>query len=581
MRQVYLSLFSLLLSITGFSQQKSSVKWGEEFKLRKGTTGLNVILADKTGAYLQESHIVMKSYYVFSATYKQSATLVKVNANLSEVYRHSFNKELKGKEFFQFFACRDNLFIFSTVYSKRDKKLDIFAAKVDKGSGALAGAWKQVSSLPQEKASNSVQLRIAYSADSTNMVIVSSVEGKSRNEYKVQEFDSNLKASGKPIRISNEFEPKKYQLEDLLYTSNHKVILVGRVYEYEEGKRKKEKFLDFDHYNIRLYDENGKQESQINTSIKGKWLVSSKLLQEKNKDLVLAAFYSNDKKARTIDGLLVQRLDVATGKIISTSDKQINNSLLMASQDNAADEDGDDEKAAKDKKPSRDSLRKAQADDEVFSRYVQFKNIFHTSDGGLILLAEEYRSEQFTNQYYTPGTNGTPGRWTTTNYTIFRFGDLVMCKIDSQGNIAWLQVLPKHQVERYTTSQRSGIAATSYFYDWGTFSGLIGPLYSGFGALKTEGKIDIILNDNAKNSAVTQAGDKAKNASNMGKSDCFILSVDEMTGNIHRKKLFSNEGIPTAMPQLGYVTGNDMYLIGRTNRALAKTKIAIGKLSLR
>lgn len=583
MRKVYLSLFSLLLSITGFSQQKSSIKWGEEFKLRKGTTDLNVILADKTGAYLQESHIAMSSYNVFAGSYKESAILVKLNTDLSEVYRHDFDKELKGKTFAQFFACKDNLFIFSSDYNKRDKKLDVFAAKVDKGSGELTGDWIQVTSLPQEQSSSEVQLRIAYNADSTNMVIVSSVEGKARNEYEVLEFDKNLKASAKPIRISNEFEPKKYQLEDLVYTASHKVILVGRVYEYEEGKKKKEKFLDFNHYNIRLYDENGKQESQINTSIKGKWLISSKVLQERNKELVLAAFYSNDKKAGTVDGLLVQRIDATSGKMISTSDKQINNSLLTRGQDNsdADDDDDDDKKAAKDKKSSGESSKKSEEDDEVFSRDVQFRKIFYTSDGGLILLAEDYRRDEFTNQYYTPGTNNMPGRWTTTTYSIFRSGDLVMCKIDTQGNIPWVQVLPKHQIERYNTGQRSGIVATSYFANTGNFFGLIMPFYSSFGATKTEGKIQIILNDNPKNSAITQAADKAKNVGEMGKSDCFILEVDEITGNINRKKLFSNEGIPTAMPRFGYFAGNDMYLIGRTNRTLAKTKIAVGKVSLR
>ena len=72
------------------------------------------------------------------------------------------------------------------------------------------------------------------------MVVVSSIEGKEKNTYQVQEFDKNLTPAAKPVDITNEFDPKTFQLEDVLYTINKKIILVGRIYEYEEGKKKKE-----------------------------------------------------------------------------------------------------------------------------------------------------------------------------------------------------------------------------------------------------------------------------------------------------------------------------------------------------
>ena len=76
------------------------------------------------------------------------------------------------------------------------------------------------------------------------------------------------------------------------------MILVGRLYEYQEGKKKKDKFLDFANYNIRLYNEQGKQQTEISTSINGKWLTSTNLVLEKNKDLVLVAFYNNNKRGK-------------------------------------------------------------------------------------------------------------------------------------------------------------------------------------------------------------------------------------------------------------------------------------------
>ena len=100
----------------------------------------------------------------------------------------------------------------------------------------------------------------------------------------------------KPVDITNEFDPKTFQLEDVLYTINKKIILVGRVYEYEEGKKKKNKFLDFANYNIRLYDEKGKQQAEVNTNINGKWLISTKLVQKADKDLVLGCILQQCKE---------------------------------------------------------------------------------------------------------------------------------------------------------------------------------------------------------------------------------------------------------------------------------------------
>src|ERR1700704_4403199 len=101
MKQWILLLASFCFCLCCFSQ-RAKVIWGDEFKLHKGSTDLDVVYADKSGVYLQESHLAMKGYFVIGASVRTSATLIKVDKNLSELYRNDFNKELKGKEFEQF-----------------------------------------------------------------------------------------------------------------------------------------------------------------------------------------------------------------------------------------------------------------------------------------------------------------------------------------------------------------------------------------------------------------------------------------------------------------------------------------------
>lgn len=573
--KIGISLFLLLsISFACFSQ-KPKITWGDEFRLRKGSTDLDVVHSDKTGVYLQESHLALKSYYVIAASVRTSATLIKLDKNLGEVYRNSFNKELKGKEFEQFFVLQDKVFMVASVSNKKDRTLDIFSAEVDKSTGDLLGDWQPMSTLQKDEKKDDINFKLVHNADSSRIVVVSSVEGKEKNTYQVQEFDKNMKGS-KAVTVTNEFDPKTFQLEDVLYTLDKKIILVARIYEYQDGKKKKDKYLDFANYNVRVYDPKGKQLNEINTNINSKWLISTKLVMEKEKDLVLAAFYSKEKRGN-VDGMLVQRIDPNTGKVKSTSEKEINNSMLsiIEDDDNAGDDSGGDDESKAERK-EREKLDKIKDEGEGFSRYMQFRIIFYTPDNGLVILAEKYHTYTYTTQSYSAGSNASPGRWTTRTYTVYESGDLMMCKTDAAGNIGWLQVIPKQQREIIQTGSNNGMTGFSTSF----FSRMNMPFYSGFAALKNSGTINIILNDNPKNAEVLRPGQKVKIVTRFNNSHCFVISIDPATGKYTRKMFFSNAGNPTAMPRLGSVIGNEMYIVGKEDRLLGKTKIAIARINV-
>ncbi len=566
-----LLLVAALLSLSSLAQ-KPKITWGDEFKLRKGSTDLEVVYADKSGVYLQEGHLALKSYFVIGATARSSATLVKLDKSLAEVYRNDFNRELKGKEFVQFFVVQDRMFLFASDYEKRERTLNVFGAEVNKSSGELMGDWAMITSFQKEEKKDDINFKLTYNADSSKMVVISSIEGRDKNEYTVQEFDKTLKPTGKPVTISNEFNPKTFQLEDVLYTMNKKIILVGRVYEYQEGKKKKDKFLDFANYNIRLYDEQGKQQKEINTNVNGRWLNSTKLVQERNQDLVLAAFYSNQRKGKSIDGMLVQRINPVSGDVIGTSEKQINYSLLTGDPDES-DVDSD-EKESREERKEREKLDKIKDEGEAFSRYMKFQNIFYTADGGIVIVAEKYHHYLYTTQSYSPGTGTSPGQTTTRTYAVYECGDLLVCKIDNGGNIGWMRVLPKSQREVIQVGSGYG-----YGYS-GFFDVSNRPFYAGFGAIQTSKGIQLLFNDNPRNATVTQAGQKVKLARRFGKTDCFIITVDPVDGKVDRRMLYTNADVPTSMPRLGSVIGQDMYITGKDDRLLGKSKVAVAKITM-
>lgn len=567
--KVLLLLVSLTVSAALFAQSPK-ITWGEEFKTHKSSTDLSVVFTDNTGVYLQETHGVLTSYFVIGATARESATLIKLDKGLAEVYRNDFNKELRGKEFEQFATVGDKLYIMASDYSRRDRTLTLFAALVDNSTGELAGEWNELASWAKDEKKDVIHFKLSNTADNASLILVSSIEGREKNSFQVQEFNKNLKSIGKPVTITNEFDPKTFQLEDVIYTASKKIVMVARMYAYEEGKKKKARFLNFDHYNIRIYDNTGKQQTDINTEINGKWLVSTKVVQEADKDLVVAAFYSNQKRGKEIDGLLVQRIDPLTGNIVTTSQKEINTSLITTLEDDNTPDDDTDDDSRKERK-EREKLQNIKDESEGFNRYMRFRNIMITPDNGLVILAEKY-------YHYTYTTYSTFNGLTTYHtYTVFVSGDIMMCKVDVGGNINWLQVLPKTQKEIISGDYGgyNGFYLGTYY-----FSTYNMPFYSGIAALQSGNTINILFNDNPKNDNVLQLGQRVKIASAFRKSNCYNVVLDVNTGKYVRKVFFSNRDVPTAMPRLGSYIGNDMYMVGRDDRLFGRTKVAVAKVTM-
>jgi hypothetical protein len=565
----------LLLSATLVHAQSASTTWSEEFKMHKGSTDLSVIYADKTGVFVKEGHLALKSYFVIGASARESATLIKLDKSFSEEYRSDFNKELKGKEFEDFFFIQNKAYILATHYSKKELQMEVFAAEINKADGNLAGEWQTITTLQVEEKNDQLNVHFGYNSDSTRMIMVSSDMSKAKSTFAIESFDNKMKRIGKPTRITNAYEPKTFQLEDVIYTVSGNIVLVGRVYDFAEGKKKKTKFLEFQHYNIQLYNNTGGLVKEINTDISGKWLISSKVVQIPGKDLVVAAFYSNDKKAKEINGMLVQRIDPATGNVITTSQKE----LVMNMIDNISDDDAGNDEESKQERKEREKLDKLREEEDGFSKYLRFRNFIYTEDNGIVMLAEKYHHYTYTTTSMSSGgMNGSFTRTTSTTYDVYECGDMMMGKMDASGQLNWLHVLPKNQREVSSSSRSySGIGfsmGTDYFGSYNM------PFYAGLGSISLTGKnmLAILFNDHEKNNNVLQLGQKIHRLDRFGKSDCVAVYLDAATGKYTRKTLFSNRDQPAAMPRLGIAVGKDYYLIGKEDRVLAKTKIVVGKI---
>ena len=231
-----------------------------------------------------------------------------------------------------------------------------------------------------------------------------------------------------------------------------------------------------------------------------------------------------------------------------------------------------DEDESKADRRERERLENLKDEGEEFSAYMKFRQIFYTPDGGLLIVSEQYHHFVYTTSTYTPGTSTSPGSTSQRSYSVYECGDVLLCKLDASSNVGWLKIIPKMQREVISGSSNQDY---DYFYVADR------PFYAGFGTMQTKDHVLLFLNDDKVNGTVTQAGQKVRKTQRFSRTDMTTISIDPMTGAITRKFVFSNSGNPTAMPRLGTIVNNEMYLVGKTDRALGKSKIAVGKLTVK
>jgi len=135
--------------------------WGDELKLKKGTTDIDVVAADNTGIYFTEERLKMKSYFVVGATYGTANKLFKLDKNFNEVFDKDYKKELKGYDFHSFQMLDKDLFLFATDYSKKEKMFKVYASKIDRNSGDLIGDFTEFGSYQLESKRDNYDMKVS------------------------------------------------------------------------------------------------------------------------------------------------------------------------------------------------------------------------------------------------------------------------------------------------------------------------------------------------------------------------------------------------------------------------------------
>ncbi len=542
-------------------------------KLKKGTADLDIIAADNTGLYFSEQR-TGKTMFSIGAPLS-SYKLYKMDKNFGEVFDKEYKKELKGLAFQSFQALGNDLYMFVTDYEKKGRLFKVYGAKLDKNSGELAGDFDELGSYELESKRDDYDMKVSPIRNGNNFLMVSNISAKDRVSLGVSLLNKSLKKVESTI-INLSFEPSIYQLADVQYTKSNKIIVLGKEFEETQIGKKKRKRLVFKQYVMSVYDVDGKKLSDVKLDADDRFIISGKLIEQANGELLLAGFYSNGAKKEELSGFFINKVDPENGKLLLSSYKDINSGMLGKAYEDAADDD-DEAKA------SKKQAKKAKDDDEEeeFPNSFIIKSVdINPVDNSIIITSEVSRYSFYT---YTSSTyNSSTRNWTYTTTYVHRFinQDILVINADQNGSIKWLNALSKSQLEEVRSTSNSN-GGFGFSYDRaGYFAGSGGmPFYSSYKSLINNNNLVLIMNDHTSNNVNPEYGDRVKTVSNFRKrSNAYGISIDLATGKMSRKIIASNNEETILMPRHAYVVNNEVFVPSWRQHMMAKTELKFAKI---
>lgn len=575
-------LFCLALPLftpNSVAAQNYRLTWGDEMKFKKGTTDLDMLMADNTGVFLTESRLKMKAYFVIGATFGTSIKLMKLDKNFAEVYDKEYKKELKGLEFHSFQPLDGELYMFVTDYDKKAREFMVLAAKVDRNNGDLVGDFTEVGRYPQESKRDDFEMKVTPIQNGKSFLLVCNISGKDRVSIGVSLLDRSFKKKeGTTINLN--YDPAYYSLEDVKYTSAGKIVLLGKESEESQWGKKKKKRIVFKQYSIAVFNMKGKKEADINMNVADRFVISGKLLEGATGEMLLAGFYSNTAKKEDLNGFFINKLDLQKGELALSSFKAISADMLGQA---VIDDNDDDDESKENKKQAKKA--KDNDDEEEFPNSFIIKSVnINPADSSIVITSEvsQYTHYSYYESHYNAATKSYTGRWVHVHR--FTNKDILVINASKDGQIRWLNALAKSQLEEIRTSSASGGSGISIGFDYsGYFAGGGGmPYYSSFISFMNAGKLIFVFNDHTSNNVNPEYGTKVKTVYNFRKrSNVYGVSVDLATGKMTRKTISSNNEETILMPRHAMVVGSEVFVPSWRQHLMAKTEFKIAKIAVK
>ncbi|MDF2454597.1 MAG: hypothetical protein K0R51_590 [Cytophagaceae bacterium] len=355
----------------------------------------------------------------------RKVTLQKLDAvKLTFIGIHTYEDMPDGFQLENVMEHHGRHFVFFTVWDKPNKTEQLFYREIDFKSGAFLGENKRIIAVDQKIVGG---YTFEYSNDKSKIMIQYRLKPTVRNDSKNYDvigfsvFDQNLL----PIwnkEVTMPYTEKKMNNIDYSVDSQGDAYILTTVYN-DNSTDEKKRGEDQANYHMELLKISSTSSEIVITPIEvgEKFVNSVGLFESQENYMYCAGYYTNKGNFDSVDGIFLFKIG-KDGRFYDVKTYEIPLEIIN--------------QYISERAQRKNEKREEKGDDPGLNN-LDLKKLIVQGDGSLVLVGERFFIE--TRSYYDFQSK----RTRTT--TIYHYDDMLITKIGSNGQLAWMRKLPKRQ----------------------------------------------------------------------------------------------------------------------------------------
>ncbi|MBK6883084.1 MAG: hypothetical protein IPH05_09115 [Flavobacteriales bacterium] len=412
----------------------------------------------------------------------------------------------------------DRILVFSSYFDKKADINTLFVRSFSEAGFAPMGRMQRVAVMAAEgRRAGSFSVRIS---PDERMILVDQqlpYEKEGRERFKLSVFDRDLTPMWERS-VDLPYLDSEFAVVETRVTNDGAVIMIGNKYAEKRAAKELRKDGKATYtYHVLTYQNDGSEPEDNPIDIADKFLQDLTLNIGDEGEILCGGFYGK-KGSFAVSGTFFLKLDQNTKQVTHSSFKEFDADFIT--------------QYMTEKEEAKASKRADKKGEEIELYNYELRDIVRRTDGGAVMVGEQYRF------YVTTTTTSSPNGGTTTTTTYhYIYNDIIVVNVDPSGEIEWAAKVPKRQ---HSTND--------------------GGRYSSYAMVVKEDNIYLLFNDSGKNLFLTP-GDKVE-PFRYGKDMLITLATINGDGKVSREALLAQEKREAmTRPKAGVQIGDDRLFI--------------------
>ncbi len=537
-------MLNLLLVNAIYAQSDSEfsgeMTWGQEYK-------------EPSNSYLSE--ILGNDGSGFYALRRQLKGGIMTGGSPQKIYIEKYDQDMKLKkskeidlrykkkkrDFEKVLYLNNQFYLLTSFNNKAHKANYLFVQSIKKKTLTLNKKINKIAESPARDEYREGKFNFHVSKDSSNVLVYSQLpnQKKASERFSIQIFDNNFeKKWEKDIQLP--YPDNRFSITDYRVDNNGNVYLLGILYENQSGFLRRNTNYQ---YVILAYTQNGEASEEYNVNLKDKFITDLTFRVGKDGKLICSGFYS-EKNSFSIKGTYFFQIDPKNSQVYNSNYKEFDFEFVT--------EYYSDRRKRKAKKAEEEGDTRRSAELYQYS----LNDLILRSDGGAVLVAEQYYVERREDNRFTNGGFYNPYGFRNNQFRenieyYYNYNDIIIVNIRPNGEIEWASRIPKRQETRND-----------------------GGYYSSYAMAIVRDKICFVYNDNGRNFG---AKDNNRRYGFNGSNSILALTEVGMDGSVNTYPISSNreQGIITRPKICKQIGKKEVAIFGERGK-----RFRFGKLEL-